>query len=458
MAIVSAYAVPHPPIIVPGVGKGEEKGLVTIESYRRIARMIAEKAPETIVLITPHAELYADYIHIAPGDAAEGSLARFGAPKKVRAAYDRALTAAIGRVCAANGFPAGTLGEKMPRLDHGTLVPLHFINEAYTDYRLVRVSASGLSRGEHYRFGQLLREAVEDLPRRVAVVASGDLSHKLKADGPYGFVPEGPKLDEAICAALAGGDFGGLFRLDEAVCEAGAECGLAGLLMMAGALDRTAVDARLWSYEGTLGVGYAVASFDVIGPDSARDFLDQAERRETEAAAARRAGEDAFVRLARASIEHYTRMRRPMKTPEGLDAALTGARAGAFVSIKKNGRLRGCIGTTEPTRATLAAEIIENAISACARDPRFPPVTEDELPLLTISVDVLLPAEPAERDELDPKRYGVIVSRGHRRGLLLPDLEGVDTVEEQLEIACQKAGIDPAGRYDIERFEVVRHT
>ena len=133
-------------------------------------------------------------------------------------------------------------------------------------------------------------------------------------------------------------------------------------------------------------------------------------------------------------------------------------RAGAFVSIKKRGDLRGCIGTISPTRDNLADEIVGNAINACSRDPRFNPVTPDELTDLTISVDILSDAEPINSPaELDVIKYGVIVSRGYRRGLLLPNLEGVDTVEYQLQIALSKAGINPSEPFDMERFEVVRH-
>ena len=134
-------------------------------------------------------------------------------------------------------------------------------------------------------------------------------------------------------------------------------------------------------------------------------------------------------------------------------------RAGAFVSIKKHGNLRGCIGTISPTQKTLALEIVHNAISSGTADPRFSSIQESELSDLVFSVDVLSPAEPVQdKSTLDVKRYGVIVTQGNRRGLLLPNLEGVDSVEQQLAIACQKAGIPPSQSYAIERFEVVRHT
>jgi AmmeMemoRadiSam system protein A len=165
-----------------------------------------------------------------------------------------------------------------------------------------------------------------------------------------------------------------------------------------------------------------------------------------------------YVALARATIDLYIRERRPLKVPSDLPEELTGTRAGAFVTIHKHGHLRGCIGTITPMRPTLAEEIISNAIMAATEDPRFPSVRTEELSELEISVDVLGEAEEVDSfDELDPVRYGVIVTRGFRRGLLLPNLDGIDTVEEQVSIALQKAGIY-SGDYKLERFEVVRHT
>jgi len=166
---------------------------------------------------------------------------------------------------------------------------------------------------------------------------------------------------------------------------------------------------------------------------------------------------DPLVSLAYETIGLYVRTRRLPSAPELPDGLP--ARAGCFVSIHTlpSGDLRGCIGTIEATQKSLALEVICNAVSASTRDPRFPEIEEGELDALTVSVDVLFPAEPAQAADLDPKRFGVIVTKGFRRGLLLPDLEGVDTVEDQLRIACMKAGIDPAASYGIERFEVVRH-
>lgn len=144
--------------------------------------------------------------------------------------------------------------------------------------------------------------------------------------------------------------------------------------------------------------------------------------------------------------------------PKELPEELREHRAGAFVSIKKSGQLRGCIGTIQAVQFCLAEEIIENAISASVRDPRFSPVEPEELEYLVISVDVLgEPEEISSPEELDPERYGVIVTKGRKRGLLLPNLEGIDTVEEQIAIAKQKAGIGEREEVELQRFEVVRH-
>ncbi|MFN3396356.1 MAG: AmmeMemoRadiSam system protein A [Thermodesulfovibrionales bacterium] len=163
------------------------------------------------------------------------------------------------------------------------------------------------------------------------------------------------------------------------------------------------------------------------------------------------------VELAKKAVEEYVKNKRIIPVPETLTQEMK-ERAGVFVSIKKQGQLRGCIGTFMPSCRNVAEEIIRNAICSATEDPRFPPVQEDELESLSYSVDILsTPEKVKDLKELDPKRYGVIVASGGRRGLLLPNLEGVDTVEEQLRIARLKAGIFEGEKIDIFRFEVRRY-
>jgi AmmeMemoRadiSam system protein A len=171
------------------------------------------------------------------------------------------------------------------------------------------------------------------------------------------------------------------------------------------------------------------------------------------------AGPEDLPALARRAVETFTQTGELIE-PITSSSGLLGARAPCFVCLKmRDGELRGCIGTIEAAKETLAAEIVANAVSAATSDPRFDPVTESELADLTYSVDVLLPAEPAAMDELDPSVYGVIVEDENetRRGLLLPDIPGVETAVQQVEIAKRKAGISPETPVKLSRFRVERY-
>jgi len=462
MSILGAVIVPHPPLIIPTVGCGREQEVqTTIDAYRTAAKQAADWKPEVLIFTSPHQIMYTDYFHISPGRGATGDMSAFGAAQtKLSVEYDSPLRDEIIRRGETAGLRVGTLGQRDPYLDHGTFVPLYFLREAGVDCPILRIGLSGFSPLDHYRLGQCIAQAVDALNRRAVFIASGDLSHKLKDDGPYGYAPEGPVFDRRVTQAMAEGDFLQFLTMDPALCERAAECGLRSFQIMAGALDGLAVESKLLSYEGVTGVGYGVATFAVTGPDEDRRFGTQVEEMERARLAEKKASEDPWVKLARLSLETFVKTgKRLERLPDGLPAEMTDQAAGAFVSLHAHGQLRGCIGTTGPTTESVAWEIVQNAVSACARDPRFAPVGIEELDSLEYSVDVLGQPEPiSSPDHLDVKRYGVIVSCGGRRGLLLPDLEGVDTVEQQIDIARQKGGISSREKYTLERFEVVRHT
>lgn len=461
MSIQAAFMVPHPPMIIPAVGRGSEAQIeVTIRAYEQVADEIAALQPETIIITSPHTTMYMDYFHISPGEEASGSFAAFRASSvRFDERYDEELTAQIECLAEANDLSAGTLGERESALDHGTMVPLWFIRQKYTDFKIVRIGLSGLPLTEHYRLGQLIRQAIEDLDRKAVFVASGDLSHKLQDYGPYGFAKEGPQYDERIMDVCSRAAFDELFDFSDSFCEKAAECGHRSFTIMAGALDGYAVKATPLSHEDVTGVGYGICTFYPQEKDETRHFLKQYLEVQEAALNEQKAQSDAYVRLARASLESYIRTGETIAVPEDLPEEMLHTKAGAFVSIHKQGKLRGCIGTIMPTTESVAEEIIQNAVSASTRDPRFDAITEDELKWLEINVDVLGEPEDIDSpDQLDVKRYGVIVSKGFKRGLLLPDLEGVDTVEDQIAIAMQKAGIAPGTKVNLQRFEVIRHT
>lgn len=462
MGIKAAYMVPHPPLIVPAVGRGGEKDIIeTTRAYERVAEHIAKIAPDTIIITSPHSVMYADYFHISPGTGSAGDFARFGAPQvSFDVDYDTEFVERLGKLLKQNKFPAGTQGERERELDHGTMVPLYFIRKHYKEGKIIRIGLSGLPLADHYKLGMFIKQVAEELDRNAVFVASGDLSHKLQDYGPYGFDPAGPVYDKRIMEAASKANFGAMLEFDEEFLDKAAECGHRSFVIMAGAFDGLDVKPEVLSHQDVTGVGYGIAIFEPGDKNDSRCFLkaiaDKIKATES----------TPYVKLARATIEQFVktgkRLKFPSELPAGLAEALpeeaTKERAGAFVSVHKNGMLRGCIGTIGPVQDSIAEEIISNAISAVSRDPRFERVREDELELLEINVDILGKPENIDGpDQLDVKRYGVIVSCGARKGLLLPDLEGVDTVEEQIDIARRKGGISPDDDYKLQRFEVVRY-
>ena len=395
MTVSAAFMVPHPPLIIPEVGRGGEKQILeTTNAYEKVAEEVAAIKPDTIIITSPHSVMYADYFHISPGHRATGSFADFGASGvRFSEEYDTELADAIALLAEKENFPAGTMGERESSLDHGTMVPLWFIRKKYTGGKIVRIGLSGLPLTYHYRLGQIIAKAVDDSGKKVVIIASGDLSHKLQEYGPYGYSKEGPEYDEKIMEVCGKAEFGRLFEFDESLCQLAAECGHRSFVIMAGAFDGLSVKATALSHQDVTGVGYGICTFYPGGADESRHFLQDYEKKLEKECKEKADANDEYVKLARASVESWVKEHRQIQVPDGLSEELLTRAAGTFVSIHKMGQLRGCIGTIEPARRCVAEEIIENAISASSRDPRFSPVREDELDSLEISVDVLAAPE-----------------------------------------------------------------
>lgn len=265
MSIISGYIVPHPPLIIPEVGRGDETLIAdTIKSFQQIAAETAALAPETLVISSPHAPMYRDYLYISGGSKASGDFARFRAPRvSIEIDYDEPFVQSLVSAAQAERIPCGSEGNLEPKLDHGTLIPLYFVQKAWQRNKpfpkVVRVGLSGLSMETHYQLGKKVAETANKLNRKVVFIASGDLSHRLKKDGPYGFAAEGPQFDHAIIGIIKGGDLRKFVSLDPRLAEKAGECGWRSFAILAGAMDGVKVKTELLSYEGPFGVGYAVA-------------------------------------------------------------------------------------------------------------------------------------------------------------------------------------------------------
>lgn len=462
--IVTYFAMPHPPIIIPEVGRGEEKKIQnTYDACECIGTEIAEIKPDTIIVVTPHGTMFSDAIALFFEKSISGSLKQFRAPEvSMNFEVDLDLTLRIMDKSDEKDIPTAKITTsflkkygKAYELDHGTIVPLYFVENKYSSFKIVHITYGGLSPMQLYRFGKIIKEAVEESGKNVVFIASGDLSHRLKDEGPYDYSPHGEKFDAEVVSLLTKGDVAGVFNMNCETVENAGECGLRSYYIMLGAMEGNEIKGELLSYEGTFGVGYAVMKFELRKSD--RDILSEIVKEKRKKYMERTSNEDVYVRLARESLTHYLIEGKFMEVPSYITEEMRNSKRGVFVSLKKFGALRGCIGTIFPVTESIAEEIMRNAIEAGEGDPRFNPVSEGELEDIVVSVDVLRSPIEASKEELDPKKYGIVVRSGRKSGLLLPDLEGVNTIEEQISIVLNKASISPNEKYSIEKFQVIRH-
>jgi len=476
-SLVFAGIAPHPPIMVPEVGREAIADVRTsIEAMSDLTQRVIASAAETVVLISPHAPLESDKFVAYDGPQLYGDFAMFRAPTAtVHAELDDELLNEMARVAAEQNLAMVRI--KGFDLDHGTAVPLYFLQRNGWNGRVVALGYSFLSNEDHLRFGKCIKQAIEKVGCSVAFIASGDLSHRLKRGAPAGYNADAHLFDEEIVDAIRSNSTDRIVCIDQELRHLAGECGYRSMLVAIGAAHGLGSRCEVISYEAPFGVGYLVAQLSAGGtePSSSSGDTDSpsvasgldagsADVSPTQSGESlpptSACGAAQLPALARLTIETFVRTGTIITPPEQTSDLLT-ARAGCFVCLKTNaGDLRGCIGTFEPAKDSLAEEIIANAIHAASRDPRFTPVREDELSGLKFSVDVLSAPEPCRAEDLDPRVYGVIVEDqdGIHRGLLLPDLEGIDTPAQQIEIASRKAGIAPGADVNLFRFRADRYS
>ncbi|MDF1617804.1 AmmeMemoRadiSam system protein A [Petrocella sp. FN5] len=474
MQSIEVFFLPHPPIAIPEVGQGRERIMgKTLEGYRWVAQKIKKIKPETIVMITPHGHSFSNGICMLGTPYVHGDLKSFGVSdvamsKKI----NLPLTHLIQMAWEENDLVSLVLDKEMEKsygtqvkIDHGALVPLYFVDEVYDGYQLVHVTPCGMSALDHYNYGVTMKDVIRCFNESIVVICSGDLSHALTDDGPYTYNPYGKTFDALVVKAIENKSPEILLNLSPKDISDAAQCGLNSFLMGFGIMDGYDYHSEVKSYEGPFGVGYLtgylVNDFTTLGKSKRVQLSEEAMKAYED----RKKSEDGFVKIARGTIEEYVKTGKKISR-EAVTAYVDGdtihelmnQKSGIFVSIHKEGSLRGCIGTIEPVFEDLIEEIIHNAISACSSDPRFNPIEAWELMTLEIKVDRLYPPEKiVSKEDLDVEKYGVIVEDGYKRGLLLPNLEGIETVDQQVEIAKKKAGIIKKDGFTLYRFEVERH-
>lgn len=457
-SIVFTGIAPHPPIMVPEVGgAASERVRGSITAMAEFTRRIVESGAETVVMISPHAPLDARAFVAYSAPHLYADFTRFRSPStQIQFELDRQIVHAIRAAAGEQAYDVMSLDDSESELDHGSAVPLYFLNRYGWNGRIVALGYSYLSNEDHLNFGDCIKKAVDIVGRPVAIVASGDLSHRLRPEAPAGFSPRAHMFDTEVVAALREHSPERIINIDQDLRRTAGECGYRSMLVALGAMQGLRGTYEVLNYEAPFGVGYLVAQLmNSVG----------ASKSDSKASDEELGGdpETLLPALARRAVETFVRTGQAIDAPD--DEGILSARAACFVTLRVANtvgsakELRGCIGTIDPAMDTLGQELIANAIKAASQDPRFAPVSESELPNLSYSVDVLSPPEPARFEDLDPAVYGVIVEdeSGSSRGLLLPDIEGVNSADQQVEIAARKAGIPKGASLKFFRFRVVRY-
>ncbi len=458
--MISIVIAPHPPIIIPEIGKENLKRVKkTVEGMKVLGKRVKNNSPELILIITPHGLCAHKEPSVSSHPLLEGDFGQFGFPQiKISMETDLNFIETLKEVSVQKKYSlffhedSSNRSRSSDFLDHGAMVPLYYFLQSGIRVPVVHVAVGLQPYADLYRLGQVLLETSKVYSKNITVLVSGDLSHRLIPGAPAGYSKRGKEFDQALIRLLKNGDKEGILNMDSSLIHEAGECGLGPIIVALGMAADDSFKADIISYEGPFGVGYLTA--EIVKLDKNGDDKDHNIPIKN---VLKRDSDFNPVSLARVALKYYFDKGKLPPLPDSLPGSYN-KKSGAFVSLKLDGELRGCIGTVEPTRKSLADEIMENAISAALRDPRFAPVKPEELDSLSITVDVLGPLEKVDnRADLDPEVFGVLVRSGRRSGLLLPNLEGVDSVEKQVGIACQKAGIVPGEPVKMFRFKVDRY-
>ena len=451
--IIIAALMPHAPVLVPAVGgKRGNRAAASVGAMTEAARRIVKAGPETVVLVSPHTPRRRTAFTIRAGGRISGSLAQFGAPATVvDLPADEPLAAAVAEEAGLCGLDIWWLRDA--ELDHGAVVPLWHLADAGWRGPTVVIGLNYPGEPGLVELGGAIAAAARRAGRRVALVASGDMSHRLLPGAPAGFHPRAKEFDDAFIECLRAGDHRKLPDFDPGLRDLAAEDAVDSTLVAASAVNWSANGHEVLSYEGPFGVGYGVAILHQPPPESAPAGAHETSAHESGVTEPGKA----LLQIARRSIE--AAFRGDTEEPAIAAAGILGERHGVFVTIRGPRRkLRGCVGTLTPYFANTAEETWHVARDAAFLDGRFAPVGARELKHLRFEVSVLFPLEEvASAAELDPQRYGVVLTtEDNRRGALLPDVKGIKTVEQQLTTARLKGGIGESEPARIQRFAVTK--
>lgn len=444
---VCAVLMPHAPVLVAPVGGARGKAAArSLRAMRAAAAVVSNHQPDTVVVLSPHAPRRHGAFGMWSDVRLRGSFCQFGQPEVlIDLPNDLRLVRAIADEARQGGQETWYIRHES--LDHGALVPLWFLSQAGWTGPAVVLGLKYPGEGGLREVGCAVAAAGRALNRRVAIIASGDLSHRLTPGAPCGFHARAHEFDEAFIHLIGTGDYRELGRINPELRELAAEDAVDTTLIAAAAVNWNFTGHQLLNYEGPYGVGYGVAILFEQPQNGVSPETGIADDVQLTGAL--------LPGLARQSVE--TALGGNSEMPAVPPGGYLTTRHGTFVTIRRrSGELRGCVGTVLPVHDNVVAETWHNARLAASKDARFAPIEADELSDLRFYVSVIHSLEKvASADDLDPRLHGVVVcTEDGRRGVLLPAIPGVETGEQQLAQARKKGRIDPLQTVEIWRFQV----
>jgi len=436
---------PHAPILIPDIAGERSRDVVSSQSWMAQAgKEIAATDPDIVVLVSPHSPRKRDAFGVYRPTVLRGVLDQFGWHQPF---FEFSNNLYLANGIQQRGADEGLLFFDIPTnsLDHGATVPLYFLSQAEWCGDIVVIGLGPHDGGMLERLGTCIRSACDDQGLSFALIASGDMSHRVTASAPCGFHPDAAAWDQDLIQMVQGADSEAIKMMDECLRNTVAEDSVDAIRVALGFLGDDAFQPEVLGYEAPFGVGYGTArlSREPFPSNHSKHAHDEDTQKKR------------LPSLAWQAVMEHLKLAAPSIT-EPIHS-LHNWKAGTFVTIRsRNGDLRGCIGTIEPQQDNIVEETRRNAVASAFRDHRFSPVTSDELDDLQFEVSVLHPPHPVTNlKTLNPQCDGLIIqTKAGRRGLMLPDIPQLDTVEKQIEAICRKVNIPLDTPMDFQTFRV----
>lgn len=459
--IAKFYVMPHPTMIIPEMGEGEEEKITaTADACAKVADEIGEIKPDTVIIVTPHGPQFSNSVAFSLEEKIYGQLKK-NDETKVFLNFDINVSITNNIIkelrqehinCVRIDGKTSEIYGLSYELDYGTIIPMYFIDKKLSDYNIVHITCGNFSKYDLYKIGMTVKKVIEESDSRAVFIASGELSHRLIEGGPYGYTPEGEKFDKEITTLLSNGDVLGIFNMEQLKIDLAGECGMIPFYSMLGAMNGNKISGELLSYEGPFGIGYGVMNFSLSESDNNTHELllnDKNQRYQQ-----KKNSEGVHVKLARDSLTEYLKNGNKIDLPSYVTEEMIENEAGVFIRILKYGKVIASGGSYLPRAKNIADEIIFSSIELTQVRVQQAGVSLSDLEDIDILVDVITDVEKVNKEELDPNLYGIYITSGLKNGFVFPKLPDINTSEEQIALGLKQGNISPLDDYTIERFKV----